>query len=192
MRTGVVVLALAAMLPGATSARAASARLDFHVADAFLTDLTGVPQTGARAQTADAAHVIRFSGSGAFVVGSAAASGGGVWAHTSGTDGDLFAFGTWTATAPLSFEPFGCGGDGIPATACGGILELAVHLSGTHVSIGPEEVDGVLTIVSGIGPDAPAGIEDAIAFTPMGVPIDFVVGLSDPGGATLFGSKSAA
>lgn len=191
-RAVVVVLALVATLPGTSGAGAISARLDYHVSDAFLSELTGVPQTGARAETSDGMHLIRFSGSGSFTAASDVATGGGVWAHSSGENGDLFAFGTWTATRVESFESFGCGGSNVPSTWCGGVVELAVHLSGVHVSIGPEEVDGVLTIVVATGPEAPFGAKDVVTFTPRGVPIDFDTGMADPAAVTLFVSKAAA
>lgn len=177
-----LVAALAVVPTGASSTAAPKEpRYRFHVANAYLTELTGIPQTGARADTADGVHVIRFSGKGFFVEGGTV-RGGGVWAHSSGENDDLFAFGTWRVTGLERFESLGC--DDPPTASCGGILELAVRLSGIHVEIGPEVVDGVLTVVAD-GPDAPSGTENVVTFTPVGVPLDFDRGIADAAATTL-------
>jgi hypothetical protein len=181
-------IVLAVLVPGASSATSEEPRFRFHVANAYLTGLTGIPQTGARAETTDGVHVIRFSGKGVFAEGGPV-RGGGVWAHSSGENDDLFAFGTWRVTGLDGFESFGCGGDGLPSDHCGGILRLTVHLSGVHLEIGPEQVDGILTIVAD-GPDAPTGTENVVTFTPVGVPLDFDRGIADPAATTLLLARS--
>jgi hypothetical protein len=90
------------------------------------------------------------------------ASGGGTFAHMSGST--LVASGTWTATRLLSFQFYGCGHiDGIvlPPDRCGGLAALDVQLVG-HPAGRPNvtiSADGLLRIDCLIGDPPPSGEE---------------------------------
>ncbi|HXF71560.1 MAG TPA: hypothetical protein VNO79_02995 [Actinomycetota bacterium] len=178
--------ALAAAVVVVPSAGAVSSKFDWHVADAFIQEGTGLAQSGATAG-ADNGDVARVSGSGTFNPSSGTATGGGVFAHTD-ADGDLVGFGTWTATGVESFELFGCGGD-FPPNFCGGVLVLDVTLDGVSVAAGQVSgVAGVLTITCLIGEGATG--EEGITLEIPGV-IDFDETLvGEPSGLTLFVSRS--
>ena len=66
---------------------------------------------------------------------------------------------------------------------------LDVHISGVSLSLGPTEVDGVLSITCLIGDDIPAGAEEGITLDIPGV-----INFSDliESGFTLFVSRSKA
>lgn len=168
-------------------AGAVSAKFDWHVSDAFIQAGTGVTQTGALAQASNG-DVARLSGSGTFNMASDTAAGGGVFVHTT-SGGAVAGFGTWTATGVEGFEFFGCGSDGLPPDFCGGQLVLDVRISGVSLSLGPVEVDGVLTITCLIGEDVPAGAEEGITLDIPGV-INFSETIDS--GFTLFVSRSKA
>lgn len=138
-----------------TSASGLSAKLDYHVSDAFIAAGIEIPQTGARAR-ADNGDIISVVGAGTFNLGSEKADGGGTFVHTNSA-GVLQGSGTWTATGVDDFTFYGCGGD-LPSNFCGGALTLNVHLVGAG---GAPELDGLLRIDCLIGdfpPDAVEGI----------------------------------
>lgn len=170
----------------APNASAVSAKFDWHISDAFIQAGTGVTQTGALAQASNG-DIARLSGSGTFNTASSTASGGGVFVHTT-SGGTAVGFGTWKATGVEDFTFFGCGG-GFPSNFCGGQLVLDVHISGVSLSLGPTEVDGVLTITCLIGGEVPPGAEEGITLDIPGV-----INFSDliESGFTLFVSRSKA
>jgi hypothetical protein len=187
LMTFLALSVIAAAFVVVPNANAVSAKLDWHVSDAFIQAGTGVTQTGALA-TASNGDIARLSGTGTFNTTSSNASGGGVFVHTT-SGGAVVGFGTWTATEVEDFDSFGCGSDGFPPNFCGGVLVLDVHINGVSLSAGPVEADGVLTITCLIGDNVPAGAEEGITLNIPGV-IDFSTTVDS--GFTLFVSRSRA
>lgn len=184
----VLALLLALSLLGGSSVSAAdnvSAKLDYHIADAFVQDGTGLAQTGAVAQASNG-HQVRVTGRGTLNTASKKATGGGAFVHTS-SSGAVLAFGTWTATGVQSITVYPCGGDGLPANFCGGVAVLEVHITATSTSAGAAEFDALLLIDCEINPPV-AGVE-GIKLNIPGV-INLNTTLFSPGGLTVFASRS--
>jgi hypothetical protein len=175
------VLALSTFTVGTAQAQT-SAILDYHVADPFIAAVTGIPQTGARAEASNK-DTISVTGTGTFNLGSGKATGGGEFEHRD-KKGNLVGSGTWSATSVQSFDSFGCGG-GFPSNFCGGVLVLRVRLLASNGA----QFEGVLTIFCAVGPNAPAGIPDAITLEIVGV-IDFDDPIPEDSGLTLYVSRS--
>src|SRR5713226_6150287 len=185
MRIALVSAALLAVsLSGVGSAGASdnvSSKLDYHAADAFIQAATGIPQTGALAMAANGDKV-RVVASGTLNTKSEKATGRGTFVHTSRT-GAVLGFGSWKATGVESAIIYPCGGPGLPDNACGGIVVLKVHVSGTSTSAGAIEFDALLTIDCEINPPTP-GVE-GIKLEIPGV-INFDKTEFSPGGLTVF------
>ncbi len=185
MRIALVSAALLAVsLSGVGSAGASdnvSSKLDYHAADAFIQAATGIPQTGAVAMAANGDRV-RVVASGTLNTKSEKATGRGTFVHTSRT-GAVLGFGSWKATGVESAIIYPCGGPGLPDNACGGIVVLKVHVSGTSTSAGAIEFDALLTIDCEINPPTP-GVE-GIKLEIPGV-INFDKTEFSPGGLTVF------
>jgi hypothetical protein len=158
-----------------------SSKLDYRVANAGIQAATGIPQTGAVAAAANGDRV-RVTGSGTLNTASEKATGFGTFVHTSST-GAVLGFGSWEATGVKSATIYPCGGPGLPDNACGGIVVLTVHLSGTSTSAGAVEFDALLTIDCEINPPSP-GIE-GIKLQIPGV-INFNATEFSVGGLTVF------
>jgi len=175
---------------GASAADNVSAKLDWHVADAFIQAGTGIPQTGAVAEVSSgmfAGHQVRINGSGTFNTGSMKATGGGALVHTD-QNGDVQGLATWTATGVQSATLYPCGEVDLPANFCGGLVVLNVHISGTSTTLGALEADGILTIDCEINPPTP-GVEGMKLNVPA-FPINFDQTNFSPGGLTVFVSRS--
>lgn len=175
---------LLAFVLAPASASALSAKLDYHIADAFIGASVGIPQTGARAE-ADNGDIVSVSGEGTFNLGSRKATGGGTFLHTDG-DGDVLGFGTWTATNVVDFDFYGCATEFFPANFCGGVLTLGVRLVAAG---GATELDGILRIDCLLGTDVPPGAVEGIMLFIPGV-ISFDETLAELSGLTLFVSRS--
>ena len=179
---------LAVSLWAVNSARASdniSSKLNYHVADAGIQAATGIPQTGAVALAANGDKV-RVTGSGTLNTASEKATGFGTFVHTSST-GAVVGFGSWEATGVKSATIYPCGGPGLPDNACGGLVVLKVHVSGTSTSAGAIEFDGLLTIDCEINPPTP-GVE-GIKLEIPGV-INFNTTEFSVGGLTVFIARS--
>lgn len=182
--TLVLVLTIFAMIGPVA---ATSAKLDYHIATSFIADGTGIPQTGARAE-ADNRDKVSVTGLGTFNTASGTATGGGSFVHTD-KHGRLVGFGTWTSSEVVSFTFYGCGiagGTPLPASFCGGLLVLKVHLVAAG---GAPAFDGVLTVDCAIGANAPLGAGDSITLDVPGV-INFDEPILEPSGLTLYLSRS--
>jgi hypothetical protein len=188
MRIALVSAALPAVLLWGSSAGASdniSSKLDYHAADAGIQAATGIPQTGAVAVAANGDKV-RVTGNGTLNTASEKATGFGTFVHTSRT-GAVVGFGSWEATGVKSATIYPCGGPGLPDNACGGIVVLKVHVSGTSTSAGAIEFDGLLTIDCEINPPSP-GVE-GIKLEIPGV-INFNTTEFSVGGLTVFLARS--
>jgi len=179
----VVLLALAMLLVSALAPAAVgalSAKLDYHIADAFIGAGTGIQQAGARAE-ADNGDIVSVSGSGTFNLGSGKATGGGTFVHTDG-DGVVQGSGAWTAVSVADFDFYGCGG-AFPPNFCGGLLTLDVHLVAAG---GATEFDGVLTI------DCLIGGGGSLEGIRLNIPdvINFDETIPEESGLTLYVSRS--
>jgi len=186
----IVPLLFASILVVSNASAGEPVKFRFHIANAFIQTGTGLPQTGAQAQ-ADNGDIARVFGRGSFNASTGRAGGGGSFAHTD-ADGNLIGFGRWTTTGVMDFEPFGCGvaGDGteLPPNFCGGVLTLAVRLSGVNVTAGAAGLDGVLTITCLVGDsveDIPPEAEEGITLDLPGA-INFDDLVPTDGGLTLF------
>lgn len=146
---------LAGMLVATSNAAADSSDFDWHISNGFIQRATDIPQTGSVAQ-ANNGDLVRLSGRGEFDPSTGDASGGGAFAHTD-ENGVLVGFGRWRATGIQDFDPYGCGGEGLPKNFCGGLLTLGVRVIATHLTLGTDVFEGVLTIDCLIGPNIPTG-----------------------------------
>lgn len=183
-----VFLLAASLLSGGTVTAAeveTSARFAYHVSDAFIQSATGVPQTGALAATANGDQKVRVSGKGTFNTHSKKATGGGAFVFTSPA-GAVLGFGTWTATGVDSATIYPCGGGGLPANFCGGVVALKVHITGTSTTFGATDADAFLSIDCEINRPV-AGVEGI----KLNIPgrRNFSSTVFGPGGQTLFVSK---
>ena len=124
----VLLLAVWTLLSGAASAATSKSAFDLHIADPLLQQAAGSPPYAiARADNGD---TIALQGAGEFDVAAKTASGSGTFTHhVVATDADIS--GTWTASRLVSFQLYGCGGDGFPPNFCGGLAKLDVTLTPT-------------------------------------------------------------
>jgi hypothetical protein len=164
----VAILAALVLLPAlAGNAQATgsntSAKLDWHVSDAFIQSGPGPNQTGAVAVASDsgvfAGQSVRVSGSGTMNIAGMTATGGGTVVRTS-PSGQVLAFGTWTATSLTSFTLYGCDTGPLPADFCGGVAVMGFHVvaTTTNPAIGHNQADGEIWVNCRI--HAPAGNTD--------------------------------
>ena len=120
--------------PGVASADTSMAAYSWHVADDLLESEVGSPPYAiAEAPSGD---VILLDGVGTFDRVTKAADGGGTFIHHA-PDGSLVARGTFAADRLVSFQFYGCGGEGVPDFLCGGLAKLEVTLTpeGTSVEL---------------------------------------------------------
>lgn len=178
----IALLVLFAAL-GTGSARADHLAWDWHIADAFIEEGTGIDQTGARA--ADRGDVISVVGTGTFDPDTGEADGGGTFEHRKGK-GKLIGFGTWEANGVQDFALWGCGGEGLPDNFCGGVLALDVTLFQPD---GTPAFDGVLTAVCLIG-NVPPGAKEGITLELEGS-LDFDKLIEEESGLTLYVSPES-
>ena len=195
MKRFLVILAAVLLIPAfASGAQAAgdngSAKLDWHVSDAFIQSL-GEPQWGAVARASEG-DGIRVSGGGTLNTAARKATGSGTFVHEVGS-GQLVAFGTWTATGLDSFTPYGCGvraGQPIPENRCGGLAVIRLHGSISVLGYGHVELDSILSVNSLVG-SHPAGLEGVkLDAGPLGP--NFNITEPSVNGATVFVSRSNA
>jgi hypothetical protein len=152
-----LLLSIWLMAPGTAGAGTSEAAFDFHVADQFLHDATG-SALGAVAM-ADNGDTITVIGSGQFDAAAKTASGSGTFVHHQvASDNDIT--GTWTATSLVSYQSYGCGGDGFPANFCGGLAK--VNIVGTPDFDPSLHIPSVLWIDCLIGSKVPAGASEGV------------------------------
>lgn len=153
-------LALAAALPlaaamatvgfaGSAAADTTKAAYSWHIADDLLEQEAGSPPKAiAMAASGD---TIEVDGTGLLDGGAKIASGGGEFTHKA-ADGSVIGSGTWEANRLISFQFYGCGGEGVPDFLCGGLAKLDVTLTAGALSL-----DGILWIDCLIGAKVPDG-----------------------------------
>lgn len=145
-RRGLRGLALAAALPlaagvatlgmaGTAAADTSKDAYSWHVADALLEDpAIGSPPTAiARAANGD---TIELDGTGVLDGGAKTASGEGEFTHRA-ANGSVVASGSFVANNLISFQFYGCGGEGVPDFLCGGLakLDVTLHPAGTSLAL---------------------------------------------------------
>jgi hypothetical protein len=119
------LLALTVAIVGTASAGTSKAVYSWHVADDFLEGAVGSPPWAiARAENGD---WIQLDGSGEMDVAAKTAGGDGRFVHNLAGGGSLS--GTFTADRLVSFQFYGCGGEGLPDNLCGGLAKLEVTLT---------------------------------------------------------------
>lgn len=137
----VLILVLGALLAvtsvaGPAAADSSKAAYSWHVADELLQSVGSAEWAFAGAPNGD---TLQIRGTGAMDAGDKTASGGGRFVHNFAGGGS--AEGDWVATSLVSFQFYGCGGEGFPENFCGGQARLnavftpdsnpSVHLPGT-------------------------------------------------------------
>ncbi len=132
----VLPLVLVASMVGATGAASAGtskAAYSWHVADDLLEQAVGSPPVAiARASNGD---TVELDGTGVLNAGDKTASGGGRFVHKL-PDGTVFATGTFTANALISFQFYGCTDQLVPGmTLCGGLAKLDVTMNPSGTSL---------------------------------------------------------
>ncbi len=83
---------------------------------------------------APSGDVILLDGTGTFDRATKAAAGVGTFIHHA-PDGSLVARGTFAADRLVSFQFYGCGGEGVPDFLCGGLAWLEVTLTPEGTSL---------------------------------------------------------
>jgi hypothetical protein len=143
-------------LLGTSGASAATSKTSFgwHAGDSF----GGVLESPDEAM-ADNGDVVVIAAGGTMDVGAKTATGGGTFTHMSGST--VVGTGTLTATRLMSFQFYGCGGDGFPNNFCGGRALIAVHIVGHPTTGGTVELDGTLTVDCLIG-TPPGGANEGV------------------------------
>ncbi|MBI2096056.1 MAG: hypothetical protein HYT43_00220 [Candidatus Taylorbacteria bacterium] len=138
----VVFVIVAAMVAPVRFASAGSegADYDFLIGTGFLCGLD--PSACPDIARADNGDTIEITGSGALSTHPKSVSGGGSFTHKDASGGVL-ASGTWTADQLVSFQGYGCGGDGLPSFLCGGraIIKVTLWVGGVPVHTGLLQVD---------------------------------------------------
>lgn len=95
--------------------------------------------------------VVAITGHADFSVKPKSADGSGTFTHTS--NGTVVGSGTWTATALLDYQPYGCGivfDIQLPSNFCGGKVKLRVTLM---TPLG--QLPATMTVICIIGPNPP-------------------------------------
>jgi hypothetical protein len=128
---------------------------DWHIGDTFLQDF-GFP-VGDEAMSSSTGDIVRVIGTGILDASSKTASGGGTFTHF-GPDGTTVKrTGTWTVTGLTSFQFYGCGGEGLPSTFCGGRADFTIAVTPAGASAAP----GFLQLECVLG-NPPSGASEGI------------------------------
>lgn len=145
------------MLAGPASAGTSKPAYSWHVADEFLEEAVGSPEWAiAEAPNGDK---ILLDGNGLLDLGAKTASGEGRFIHLA-ANGSVVGQGTFTANRLVSFQFYGCGGEGLPDFLCGGLAKLDVTLTPEGTSL---EFPATLWIDCLLGDGIPSGGEPARA-----------------------------
>jgi hypothetical protein len=151
-----LVLATSAMGVASASAHTSKATYDWHVGDALLQSIGFPVGNQAMAPNGD---VVTIVGTGSFSADGKWATGGGTFSHhEAATDATIT--GTFTADRVISFQSYGCGGEGLPANFCGGQLKLAI--TATPDAAPSVHLAAALTITCELGPDVPASAVEGV------------------------------
>src|SRR5262245_59762433 len=96
-----------------------------------------------------------ITGAGAFSVTPNSIDAAGEFTHTD-SSGNLLATGTWTATALLNYQSYGCGevfGTPIPPNLCGGAVKMRVTLTTPK-----GQLQRIMTVICVIGTQTPKSV----------------------------------
>jgi len=154
-------LTLALVAPGlfATPSVALTSKQAYgwHVADDFLEREVGSPPWAvAEAPSGDE---VLLDGSGLMDVAAKTASGGGRFIHLA-PNGSVVGQGTFTANRLVSFQFYGCGGEGLPDFLCGGLAKIDVTLTPQGTSL---KFPATLYVDCLLGDSIPSGGDPARA-----------------------------
>jgi len=166
-----VLLAVMVVATGSASGDTSKSAFRWHVADDLLEQLVGSPPWAIA--SADNGDTVQLDGFGLMNVAQKAASGGGRFVHNFAGGGS--ASGTFTADRLLSFQLYGCGGEGVPANVCGGLAKIEVTL--TPDGNPSMHFPGILWIDCLIGDNIPSGGDpprnEGIRLNVTGIGINF-------------------
>jgi hypothetical protein len=98
---------------------------------------------------------IAITGEGEFSVNPNSIDAAGAFTHTD-SSGNVLATGTWTATALLNYQSYGCGelfGSPIPSNLCGGAVKMGVTLTTPN-----GQLQGIMTVICVIGTQTPQSV----------------------------------
>ena len=151
-----LVLAISAMGVATASAHTSKATFDWHVGDALLQGLGFPVGNQAMAPNGD---VMTIVGTGSFSADGKWATGGGTFSHHVAATGATHT-GTFTADGVISYQSYGCGGEGLPPNFCGGELKLAI--TATPDAAPAVRRAATLTINCELGPDVPASVLEGV------------------------------
>ena len=150
------------LVSGTTSAHAATSTGTFHW-DAGAGAVCAVaPEACPDVATASNGDTVSVRAQGDMNAATGSASGGGTFVHRNSAGG-LIGNGTLAATRLIAFSFYGCDGNGLPSSLCGGRAALAVHLVG-HLASNPSatiETDGILWVTCVIG-SPPSGAHEGV------------------------------
>ena len=159
----IVMLALvpAGLSAGSLSADSDSATYDYLFGTGILCDLD--PTACPAITMAANGDTIEMAGEGTLSIHSKSVSGEGDFTHNFAAGGSVS--GTWTAKQLLSFNGYGCGGEGLPDDWCGGqaVIRVELFVEGTHVADGTLQVDCLIA-------EFPAGADEGIRLAVQGGP----------------------
>jgi hypothetical protein len=149
-RIAVVVAAVAALIIAPASAFADSGTRT------FLLEMEA-PNT-AHAPNGD---TVAITGEGTFSVHPKSVDAEGEFTHRD-ADGNVLVTGTWTATALLTYQSYGCGvvfGNPLPADFCGGRVKMRVALTPDGTDL---RIPARLTVYCVIGAKRPSSAEEGV------------------------------
>ena len=128
-----LVLAMVAA-PVQSSADSGAATYDYIIGSA----LGGGPAIA----IAENGDTVEIDGAGVLSIHPKSVAGGGTFIHMD-PSGAVVAEGTWTADKLISFDGYGCGGDGFPDAFCGGraIIGVTLYIGETPIAKGVLQVD---------------------------------------------------
>jgi hypothetical protein len=111
---------------------------------------------------------VAVTGEGEFSVFPNAVDAEGAFVHTD-SGGTVLARGTWTATALLDYQPYGCGvlfGTPLPPNLCGGRVLMSVLLTPDGTTL---QIPAMLTVYCLIGDHVPSSAEEGVRLNVPGI-----------------------
>ena len=157
----VLALALAGLGTASVSADSGAASYEYLIGTGVLCgfDPSACPDVTMAAN----GDTIVMTGTGTLSIHPKSVSGGGDFTHNFAGGGSVS--GTWTAKQLLSFNGYGCGGEGLPDDFCGGqaVIRVQLFVGGVHVADGTLQVDCLIGTF-------PAGAVEGVRLAVQGGP----------------------